>query len=268
MNKMKMNLLGIACIAAASTSAGAWEFRCRFVERTGIGQEPLFGNMIDASDGGVRNIRVQFGVFNDADGPAPDGGFEGWNLGTITVSGPADNSDERRNNGRIAPFNFGGGPNANGNPPLPGGDPFTTLTEIDSILGTQSPVWVCEPDGTLPPPPPAVVRGRNTFISVYAFSIDPAPGATTYEITLGGNLIGVMQWQFIGTPGPPVCPTPDNPEGIPGSVSYAPFPTEARAFSSTLTVIVPSPSGATLSIVAGVAALRRRRKSPLPASQE
>lgn len=137
-----------AVIGAAAFPAWGWEFRCRFIERVGNINVELPGNTIDAGNGAPRNIRVQFGVFDDAESPAPAGGFVGCNIGSLAVDGSEDNSDERRNPGRLSPFTFAASPDANGNPPLPDGDPFTMLTEIDATLGTQSPVWVCvDPDG-------------------------------------------------------------------------------------------------------------------------
>ncbi|MGE3107454.1 MAG: hypothetical protein AB7G11_00615 [Phycisphaerales bacterium] len=65
----------MACAAlGCSASCQAWEVRCRFIERVGNVNVVLPGNMIDASNGAARSIRVQFGVFDDADGPAPAGG--------------------------------------------------------------------------------------------------------------------------------------------------------------------------------------------------
>ena len=258
-------VLGVACLIGAASSCQAWEFRCRFVERIGNMDVPLAGNTIDPFGGAPRNIRIQFGVFDDADGPAPLGGFVGWNVGTLTVSGPVDNSDERRTNGRIAPFNFSLGANANGNPPLPQGDPFTMLTEIDSTLGTQSPVWVCQ-EAPLPvPQPPAVVRGLNTFVSVYAFTIDPSVNALNYTVTAGGNLIAASEWRTVGNPTPPDCGDPDDPsDDIPGAVTYAPFPEPARAFSCAL-AMVPAPMSGALGVAGVLLATRRRR---LVASQQ
>lgn len=264
MNHLNMRLLALCCVGAASTRAQAWEFRCRFIERVGNQNVELPGNTIDASDGAARNIRVQFGAFDDADGPAPVGGFVGWNVGSIAVGGPAGSSDERRNAGRIAPFTFAAGPSASGSPPLPDGDPFTMLTEIDCTLGTQSPIWLCGPDGIPPPMPPAIVRGLNTFVSVYAFSIDPRPGATTYDITLGGNLIAASEWRVVSAPPPPDC-EPPGPEDPPlGSITYAPLTTPPRAFSCTLTVVVPSPTSAALSMLGGGLVLVRRRRVNVP----
>lgn len=263
MNNKKLSLICIALITATSTSAGAWEFRCRFVERVGTVDVPLPDDTIDASNGNVRNIRIQFGVFDDASGPAPAGGFIGWNPGSLLVSGPEGNSDERRNPGRISPFNSGGGPSPKTViPPGSSADPFTELHGINATIGLQSPIWVCPPDQSVPPPPPAPVRGRNTFVSVYAISINPNPGAVDYTITASGALLAAIDWQIVGTPVPPDCGDPVDPaDDIPGSITYAPFTAPAREFSCTLNVNVPSPPGATVLIfVGGVALLRRGRR--------
>jgi hypothetical protein len=255
-------LFGLLAVAGAASSANAFEFRCRFVERVGNQDIVLTDNQIVAAPGVTRNIRVQFGVFDNAAGAAPAGGYVGWNVGTLTVSGPASNSDERRNNGRIAPFNFGPGVNANGNPPLPGGDPFTALTEIDNTLGTQSPVWVCDAAGNAPPQPAATVRGLNTFVSTFAFSITPqsAPGGANYTVTAGGNLIAASSWNTVGNPAAPDCGDPADPaDDVAGAVTYAPVPLTPQAFSCVLTVIVPGPGSAALLGLGGLLAARRRR---------
>jgi hypothetical protein len=262
-------LLKIAtCAGALSLAQGvavAWHFECRFIERAGNIDVPLLNNTIDVFDGMSRNIRVQFGVFDDVDGAAPAGGFVGWNTGTIAVSGPAGNSDERRNPGRLAPFNFLPGPNSNGNPPAPAGDPFTMLTDIDSTLGIQSPEWICVESPLPMPQPVAVVRGLNEFVSVYAFSIDPAqPSAVMYSVTVAGNLIAATEWRTVGNPSAPDCGDPEDPmDDIPGSVTYVPFPTAPRAFACTLNVGIPSPASVTILILlSGGAFLRRRSEAP------
>ncbi|MBC7772520.1 MAG: hypothetical protein H7210_08510 [Pyrinomonadaceae bacterium] len=259
----KLALFGILAVAGAATSANAFEFRVRFVERVGNVDTVIAGNTIDATNGAVRNIRIQFGVFDDAVSVAPEGGYVGWNVGTIAVSGAESNSDERRNNGRLSPFNFAGGPNANGNAPLPAGDPFTMLTEIDNTLGTQSPLWVCDAQGNVPAQPAAAVRGRNTFVSTFAFSIDPTSAASLdYTITIGGNAIGAASWLTVGTATPPDCGDPADPaDDQPGSVIYAPFPTAPVAISATLNVLatIPGPGAAALLGLGGLLAARRRR---------
>lgn len=105
---------GAALLALVTVSGRAhgYEHRMRFVERIGTNDVLINGNLIDAHDRTPRRIRVQVGVFEDATSVAPPGGLLGWNVGTITVNGPAGNSDETRTNGRIAPWNFAQGANS------------------------------------------------------------------------------------------------------------------------------------------------------------
>lgn len=262
---MHRSVLTALSLLLTCGSANAFEFRCRFVERVGNTDTVLSDNRIETLPGVSRNIRLQIGVFDDAAGPAPLGGFVGWNVGTLTSFAPNNAWDLRRNNGRLSPFNFSQHPNANGNPPLPGGDPFMNLTEIDATLGTQSPVWVCNAQGNAPPPPAATVRGRNTFVSVFAFRIDPeqAPGA--FRIVAGGNLIAAESWQVVGNPVAPDCGDPLDPsDDIAGTVTYAPVPTAPRGFSCELVVLNNEPTpGAGMTIILGAAmASRRRRAQP------
>ena len=145
--------------------------------------------------------------------------------------------------------------------PLPAGDPFTMLTEIDATLGTQSPIWVCDAQGNAPAQPAATVRGRNTFVSVFAFSIDPNAGAESYTVTAGGNLIGAASWLVVGSATAPDCGDPADPsDDVPGAVTYAPFPTTPQAFTCVLSVdIIPAPGAAALLGLGGLLAARRRR---------
>jgi hypothetical protein len=245
-----------------SAAAHAWEFRVRYVERIGNFDSPLAGDVIDASNGEPRRIRIQFGVFDNDQDRAPFGGFVGWNVGTIMVSGPPENSAERRTPGRMAPFNFASSPFANGNPPVPaGGDvDFQMLTDIDATLGTQSPFWGCNPDGSPTPMPPALVRGLNSYVSVYEITIDPSPGGSNYFITFGGNVIAAVEWRAVGNPQPPDCGNPVFPEDdTPGTVVYAPFPAPPRSFESVLSVVVPAPAGPSVVVCGLLLALRRRR---------
>jgi len=258
---LKLALAGLLVAGGVAGSAEAFEFRCRFVERVGNIDVVLQGNIIDASSRVARNIRLQFGVFDDAAGPAPAGGFVGWNVGTLAVSSSTGNSDERRNPGRLSPFNFASGATSNGNPPLPGGDPFTMLTEIDATLGTQSPIWQCDANGVPPLQPAATVRGLNTYVSVYAFSIDPIGNmGVNYTVTAGGNLIAATDWREVGSPTAPDCGDPADPsDDVPGSVTYAPFPVAPRAFTCILDVRIPGPGAAALMVLGGLAGARRRR---------
>jgi hypothetical protein len=258
-------LFGLAVVAGAAVSANGFEYRCRWVERVGNTDVVIGGNNVDF-DGGTgapRRLRLQFGVFDDGGSVAPGGGFVGWNVGTLDVSGSDGNSAERRTPGRIAPFNFATGPNSNGNPPVPaGGDvDFQHLSEIDSTLGTQAPFWGCTPaPGEVPAPQPAaLVRGRNSFVSVYEITIDPTDGFQPYSITAGGNLIAATEWRVVGNPLFPDCGDPDDPgDNVPGTIVYAPFPTDPVAFTCSIN-IVPAPGAAALLGLGGLLAARRRR---------
>lgn len=192
-------------------------FRFRFVERVGSVDTVISQNTINAENGLQRRIRLQIGVFDVPAGPAPAGGLTGWNPGTLTVSGPTSNSEETRTGGRLAPFTFSSSPFANGNPPLPKGDPFTELTDIDATVGTQTLLWDCDFDKTPLPQPTPIIRGRNTYISVYEFTIDPSPGAVNYTVAAGGNLLAASAWETVGTPVLPNCK-----KGAFGFVTYTP----------------------------------------------
>jgi hypothetical protein len=246
------SILALALVAGAATSANALTFECRFVEQTGPNASNfvvLPGNTIDASNTLPRRIRMQFRVIDDGMGPAPAGGFVGQNVGTLTVSGSSSNSAERRTNGRISPFNFAGGVNANGNPPPAGGvnsgdaagTDWDMLTDIDNTLGTQAFAWTCDASGNPNPQPQALVRGRNTFVSIFEFTIDPATNGGNYTVTAGGNLIAATSWLPVGNPTAPDCGDPSDPsDDINGSVTYAPFPTTPTPYSCVLSVTVPA----------------------------
>jgi hypothetical protein len=254
----KLALFGILAVAGVAASANAYEFRVRFVERVGSADVEIEnGNRITTGIGEERRIRVQFGVFDDAAGAAPAGGYLGWNVGTIAVNGGlggVGNSDEFRNSsagvhngvGRLSPFNFA--PASGGANGLPAGDPFEALTAIDNTLGQQAFVWTF---GN--PQPTPVIRGLNTWVSTFEFSVVPNVGANNYTIDFGGNVIAALEWRPVGEPVPPE--DPDNP----GSVTYAPFADAPRAFSATLNVIVPAPGAAALLGLGGLVAIRRRR---------
>jgi hypothetical protein len=263
-------LFGLVVAAGAATSANALTFQCRWVERVNNVDTVIGGNgaSLDVSNGLARRIRLQFSVVDDASGPAPAGGFVGWNVGTVAVSNAAGNSEDRRTPGRLGPFNFAAQPTANGNPPPAGGvgvgdapgTDFSGWTDIDCTLGTQGPPWTCNAAGEPNPQPPALVRGRNVFVSVWEMTTDPAAGATNYSITAGGNLIAATEWRTVGTPLPPDCGDPADPsDDQPGAVTYAPFPTDPLAFTCVLNLVIPAPGAAALLGLGGLLAIRRRR---------
>jgi hypothetical protein len=262
-------LFGLAVAVGAAASANALTFQCRWVERVGTTDTVIGGNgaTLDVGNGAPRRIRLQFGVFDDAGGAAPGGGFVGMNVTGISISGPAANSADRRTNGRISPFNFAAQPTANGNPPPAGGvaagdavgTDFQGWTDIDCTLGTQAFAWPCNSAGDPVPMPQALVRGRNTFVSVWEMTTDPADGFAAYSITAAGNLIAATEWRTVGTPTPPDCGDPSDPaDDVPGSVTYAPFPTDPTAFQCVLN-LVPAPGAAALLGLGGLLAIRRRR---------
>ena len=129
---------------------------------------------------------------------------------------------------------------------------------VDASIGSQSPEWVCDAAGNPMPQPLAVVRGLNTFVSLYEFTIDPAPGAVAYEVAASGNLVAATQWLTVGSPTPTDCSDPTNP--MPGSITYAPFPTAPETFECALMVnCVPSPGAGMLAAAGALLAGRRRR---------
>jgi uncharacterized protein (TIGR03382 family) len=242
----KLALFGLLAVAGAAMSANAFEFRVRFAERVAGVDTALMNNTIDATDGAAHQIAVQFGVFDDAGGAAPAGGYLGWNVGSLTVTGGAANSDETRTPGRLPGFDFAQGPNSNGNPPLPGGDPFESLTEIDNTQGTQTVLWF---PGQ--PMPSALTQGLNGWVSTFVFTIDPAAGATSYDVNLAGNVLAATGWNVIQS-------TP--PGAGPGFVLFGPVAGPPTQISGTLHVdIIPAPGAAALLGLGGLVAIRRRR---------
>jgi uncharacterized protein (TIGR03382 family) len=261
----KLALFGILAVAGIATSANAFVVRSQWVFRVGPGADSTFAPVpaggIDATTGTAYRLRLQFGVFDDAAGPAPAGGYIGWNLGTLTATGGTNT----RTNGRLAPFNFAPNPPGNG---LPSADPFTALTAIDNTLGTQGtgspgfPAWVCTaPPNQVPNPPPAfIARGINAFLST--FEITTVAGTSSYSITAGGNNVVASSWGTIGTPTPPDCGDPSDPsDDIPGSILYAPMtlPPITGLNAVAQLNIIPAPGAAALLGLGGLVALRRRR---------
>jgi hypothetical protein len=202
------------------------EVRVRFVERVGAVDIVLPDNRLDYL-ASRRRVRVQVGVFDDAQGVAAAGGVLGWNDGLIDLV----RFTGTRTPGRLAPFrapDVGNG--------VPGADPFLNLTEIGATLGPQTLVWGCNGVQALPMPVP-VVRGRNTFVSVYEVTIEPAAWCATgeYEMHVGGYVVTAASWQVVGKPHPPACPD------IFGEVTYSPVGEVQRPFQATLQMIVGAP---------------------------
>ena len=253
----------VVTVAGATAMCQAWEFRSRFVQRVG-NTDVLISDPYSIPDNQPTRVRLQFGVFDDQNGAAPTGGFVGWNVGTLSITGISNplRAGARRTPGRLAPFNFAN--NGNGIPAAPAGDPFGSLTQLDVTLGIQSPLWVCDANGQAPPQPPAIVRGLNTFVSVYEITLTPLDYYLVFNVTATGNLIAATDWRPSGTPIPPNCDDPDNPEG--GMVTYVPLPTTPQPFSTSFTFVsngVPGPGagGVIGATVLGMAARRRRREA-------
>lgn len=254
-----LSIAGAAILGAAVT-ADAYEIRTRFVHRYFDQDLVIPGNnyFLHAPypNTPVR-IRLQIGVFDDANGPAPAGGMLGWNTGTLNTSGTASTFTRRRTPGRLTPFTFSMSPNANGNPP---NDPFIVLSEIDNTLGTQSPPWPAGSDPDSPPQP--FIRGLNTFVSIYEITISTSSTLErpTAILRFGGNLIAAREWRSVGTPNPP---TPEEP----GEITYAPFPLAPVPFDRQLTVQIfpdgPTPGTGVifLAAIGSMTGSRRRRAS-------
>jgi hypothetical protein len=222
------------------------------VERIGAVDHVIGGDgaMASFAPGTSHRIRIQFGVFDDADGAAPPGGYIGWNIGTLATT----DGINTRTPGRLSPFNFAPNPPGNG---IPSADPFGVLTAIDNTLGTQSPVWGCGPDGLPLPMPPPTIRGLNTFVSTFEFTTRAPQRA--YMITLGGHTVSASGWGIIGTPTPPDCPYPPGGCDFPATVTYAPMTLPPAPITATLLIVVPSPGIGAMLWIASVLAARRKR---------
>ena len=255
--------LGVIALATLTPHANAWEFRSRFVQRVGNVDIPVTDPGLSIPYDAPTRFRIQFGVFDDAASAAPAGGFVGWNVGNLSVTGtnfPLE-AGARRTPGRLSPFTFAIGPYANGNPPAPAGDPFAALAQIDCTLGIQSPIWIgCDADGNPAPQPPPIFRGLNTYISIYEVTVTPTTYYMVFGLQFSGELVAATEWRVPANPFPPDCSDPENP--IPGSIQYVPNPTPARTFTTTLNLVsngVPGPASAALFGIAGVSIARRRR---------
>jgi hypothetical protein len=245
-------------VGSLAGAAHAFEFRYRWVERVANLDFPLADDLVVAYDGQPHQVRLQLGVFDNAAGPAPEGGFYGWTQGSLLVdTRSAADSDDRRTPGRLPTFAFSQAPGANGNPPLPDGDPFEALTDIDASIGIQSPVWGFNPDGTPAPQPGPRIVGRNTYVSVFSITVQPRNfSGSGYFVRASGNLYGATSWFTLGTPVPP-----DPESGTPGSVNYAAMVTQPSAFESALFVYLgPTPGTAGVLVISAAWAARRRRQ--------
>jgi len=266
----KSVLYGILAVAGLgfASAAQAYNIQARWVSRIGIGlpSDPVPAAGFDATGlaaGTAIRFRLQFGCFDDAAGPAPAGGFLGWNIGTLTATGgtntrtgtgSAPPADPR---GRLSPFTFAPDPPAEGIPQL---DPWMALTSIDATLGTQPLPWnTIQGNPNLPPPPAAVVRGNNTFISVW--ELTTVIGSDNYSITVGGNVLGATAWNVVQS-NPPQAGDDEifgTPDDVAGSILYAPFADAARPMTNVLNILVPAPGAFALLGLGGLVAFRRRR---------
>lgn len=255
-------ITALLAVAGTFATANAYEFRCRWVERIGNQDVELQNSAIETQAGVPRLLRLQVGVFDGIGQPVPVGGLMGWNVGRINRSGNPGLADLRRTPGRLAPFTFANQATANGNPPLPGGDPFQEITQIDATVASQTLAWRCNPDGSIPPPPPAVTRGINTFVSIYAIELTGIVGSD-FQIIAAGNLTAISRWNMFGTPNPPDCGDPsDQSDDIAGTVMYIPEPLTGSPFSCVLNVHNVPGAGAGIAMslgIGGLAVWRRRR---------
>lgn len=247
----------LTSVAMCSSGAMAWHFETRFVERIGNVDVPMADD-VQFEAGSTHRMRMQFGVFDDANGPAPIGGFAGWGNGSGTLS-TSGGGTWSRTPGRLSPFAFAPQPNANG---FPLADPFTSLTNIDNTIGLQSIPWGCDGAGQPLPPPPPVVRGLNSFVSTYEVSVLTPDFVSTMNVAWGGFRAAVAEWRFA----PEFSQPPDCETGTPGVANYFPLvtPIPADSFTQSLRIqVVPSPGAGVLVLAFGCGALIRRR---VPAS--
>jgi hypothetical protein len=244
--------LGAVACAVATAPASAFFYGVRFVERVGT-TDTVLGDSVTFDAGTSHRIRIQFGVFDDAAGPAPVGGYTGWNVGTFD----ANFGSWRRTPGRLSPFTFAPFPYSNG---VPIQDPFTELEQIDNTLGPQLLEWRCGPNGEPDTPPPPVVRGLNEYVSTFETTVDiPAGVEGLFHVTIGGNLLGMREWHF----DPELSTPPDCETGTPGIAHYGPLVTPVHPFTKELqvNVVIPAPGAAALALAGFAASARRRRRA-------
>jgi hypothetical protein len=252
-------LLPLLIAEILTPPASGYVLRGQWVERVGTVDTviPTIGGVqgITLLPGSSHRFRIQFAAFDDANGPAPAGGFIGWNAGTLN----APLGTNSRTPGRLSPFNFAPDPPGNG---LPSTDPFTTLTSIDNTLGVQTLAWTGIPGGSDPgSPPPAVIRGLNRFVST--FEMTHVQNFNYGSIVASGHLLAASSWDIISSD--PPAPGPDGifgtPDDVPGSVTYGPLTLSPVSFEAPLNFIpIPSPTTAVpLALAATITSRRRRR---------
>jgi hypothetical protein len=247
-----------ACISALALATlahdvQAYEFRSRFVRRIGDVDYPIQNQLnLEIHPDGYwpdARIRVQFGVFDDAEGVAPNGGFIGWTAGTINITSGFTGD---RTPGRLWPFTFAP-PQSNGQPAA---DPFTSLFLVEPILGDQVHFWPAGSDPDAPPPP--VIRGRNAWVSVYEFTINPLQQSYADSfVSITGGLYAAREWRIFQS-----SPPTEDEDGI---VTYLPFPMGPVAFSNQIRILnvpVPGPqAGASIVMLLTFVGARRERRS-------
>jgi hypothetical protein len=238
-------------VMGAVADACAFEARVRFAQRVADEDitidEALHKTFV--APGGFIRLRVQLGVFDDAESPAPAGGIIGWATGSI--QGSISNMPLTRTPGRLAPFQFSNQGHANG---YPISDPFTRITEIDNTLGIQVPLWPAGSDPGAPPLP--TIFGRNEYVSVYEISLQvPTDLFKSWRtIDLSGLAYAASDWRAFETPIPP---TPDSD----GLIRYAPVPLPPLPIERSVRIFneaVPSPPGVGVLLLPLLCARRRR----------
>lgn len=223
-------VISLSGIALSSSAAFGDELRFRFVNPRGSDADVIetpYGYASAAPNRRAR-VRLQIGVFDSESGPELAGGVIGWNVGSISVSGFfTEPMPVIRTPGRLNPFRFSASPNANGTPTT---DPFTAITQIDCTLGTQNIPWPIGSDPETPPPP--IVRGLNTFVSIYEVSMT-LPEFAIKELrtlTIQGNLIAATGWTIVQA----IPPTEDEP----GVAVYAPHVVPSTPFAVQQSILV------------------------------
>lgn len=229
-------LSAMLAAAAVCCSTEAHEFRTRIVRMVGTNEVVL----PQAADGCWRltnippgteiRLRLQLGLFDDANSPAPEGGVVGWSLGSIAA--PCGTTS--RTPGRLTPFRppIGGGPPPDNGQPL--SDPFTSLTGINAVFGLQTRPWGCSFIGPLRRPDP-IVYGVNQFVSVYEIT-HQVGDSRCCTIHFAGHKRAASAWLVLGTPTSPDCGEVGPQDDVPGSVTYAAVEIPSLPFSECVRI--------------------------------